>query len=822
MATVVDKPEGAEKYFGRGVKRTEDPRLITGRGRYTDDLAPAGMLHMQILRSPYAHARITSIDVSAARDLPGVVAVYTGGDIKNSFSGLPCGWLLPDMKLPQHPALAHEKVRYVGDGVAMVIATERYIARDALDLIEVEYNPLDPVVDQEQAVGDGMPLVHDDAPNNKAFEWGVAGGDYAAAASQAEVTVRQRIVNQRLIPNAIEPRAVLAQYDPSVEELTLFTSTQIPHLVRLLLALTMDMPEHKIRVIAPDVGGGFGSKLYLYPEEVLCSFVARELGRPVKWNEGRSENYQATTHGRDHIQHAEIIGTRDGTITGLKVNSFANLGAYLSTFAPGIPTVLFGLMLAGNYKIPNIDCKVHGVLTNTTPVDAYRGAGRPEATYLVERMVDLFAHEIGMDTAEVRRKNYIQPDEFPYTTPTTVIYDSGNYEMSLDRALEKVGYHELRQRQKELRKQGRFLGIGISTYVEICGMAPSQILGAVGGQAGGWESATVRVHPTGKVTVYTGSSSHGQGHHTSFAQIAADGLGVPMEDIEVVHGDTAQVQFGIGTFGSRSMAVGGIAVKMSTDKIVKKATKIAAHLLEAAEEDIEFKDGKFQVKGSPETGKSLGEVSIAAYLAHNYPSDLEPGLEAQSFYDPSNFTWPFGTHIAVVEVDAETGQIDLQRYIAVDDCGNVINPLLAEGQVHGGITQGLAQALYEGAVYDEQGQLVTGSMMDYTVPRAAQLPTYETDHTYTPTPVNPLGIKGIGEAGTIGSASTVVNAVIDALVPLGVTHIDMPLTAEKVWKAIQEGRNQESPSTASVDASPVDGITRPPGAASDERSGAGG
>jgi carbon-monoxide dehydrogenase large subunit len=771
------------------------------------------MLHVAILRSPYAHARIGGVDVSAAKEAPGVVAVYTGADTKDRMAGLPCGWLLPDMKLPEHPALAHEKVRHVGDAVAMVVATDRYQARDALELIEVEYEPLEAVVDQERALGEGAPLVHDDVPNNQAFEWGVSGGDYAAAASEpGAVVVSQRILNQRLIPNALEPRAVLAEYNPGTEDLTVYTSTQIPHLVRLLLSLTLSLPEQKVRIVAPDVGGGFGSKLYLYAEEVLCAFLARELGRPVKWTEGRSENYQATTHGRDHIQDVEVVAQRDGIITGLKTTVYANLGAYLSTFAPGIPTVLFGLMLSGVYKIPNIECKVLGSLTNTTPVDAYRGAGRPEAAFLVERAVDLVAAELGMDPAEVRRKNFIQPGEFPYTTATAVTYDSGEYERSLDRALEIVGYADLRRRQEELRGQGRYLGIGLTTYVEICGMAPSQVLGAVGGQSGGWESATVRVHPTGKVTVYTGSSSHGQGHHTSFAQIVADELSVPMADVEVVSGDTAQVQFGIGTFGSRSMAVGGVAIKLTTDKIVRKAKKIAAHLLEAAEEDVELTDGEFRVKGAPEQGKTFQEVALTAYLAHNYPPDLEPGLEAQSFYDPSNFTWPFGTHVAVVEVDPETGQIDLQRYIAVDDCGNVINPLLAAGQVHGGITQGLAQALFEGAVYDEEGQLLTGTMTDYTVPRASQLPTYETDHTVTPTPVNPLGVKGIGEAGTIGSASTVVNAVVDALAPFGVRHIDMPLTAEKVWKAMREGRSQVSSAPASVDAqgrdlSPADSET---------------
>jgi len=782
MATTLEKPQDPSRYFGRSLKRREDPKLITGRGRYTDDLTPVGALHVAILRSPHAHARITSIDTSAALARPDVVAVYTGADIKEQFGTLPCGWILPGIKMPAHPSLASEKVRYVGDGVAMVVAESRYAARDALEHIAVQYEVLPAITNQEAAVKDGAPQLFDDVPNNTSFEWGLGEGTFANA--EADITVSQRILNQRLVPNAIEPRAVLASYDDSTEELTLTTSTQAPHLVRLLLALTLGVPEHRLRVIAPDVGGGFGSKLYLYAEEVLCAYLARELKRPVKWNESRSENFLATTHGRDHITDVEVAAKRDGTITGLKVNCYANLGAYLSLFAPGIPTILYGLMLSGVYTIPNIECKVYGVMTNTTPVDAYRGAGRPEAAYIVERAVDLVAAELGMDPAEIRRKNFIPSDAFPYTVATSVTYDSGDYEMNLDKALEAIGYQDLRARQAELRQQGRYLGIGLTTYVEICGMAPSQVLGAVGGQAGGWESSTVRVHPSGKVTVYSGSSSHGQGHATSFSQIVADELGIPYDDIEVVQGDTARVQFGIGTFGSRSMAVGGVSIKLSLDKIVAKGKKIAAHLLEASEEDIEYGEGKFTVKGAPDRVKTFGDIALMAMLAHNFPPGLEPGWEAQTFYDPSNFTWPFGTHIAVVEVDAETGQITLERYLAVDDCGNVINPLLAAGQVHGGVTQGISQALFEGAEYDDQGQFVTGTLMDYALPRAGDLPSYETSHTVTPSPVNPLGVKGIGEAVTIASASTIVNAVVDALAPFGIRHLDMPLRPERVWKAI--------------------------------------
>jgi aerobic carbon-monoxide dehydrogenase large subunit len=759
-----------------------------GRGTYVDDIQLPRMTYAAILRSPYAHARIRSINVDKAKALPGVVTVLTGADLQGK--NVPCGWTLPDMKVAPHPALAIGKVRYTGDAVAVVVAEERYIARDALDLIEVDFEPLPVVVDAEKAIQPGAPQLHDEVPNNTTFVWKVGGGDVDRAFREAEVVVKQRIVNQRLIPNAIEPRGMVAQYNPGSGDLTLWTATQIPHLVRLLLSMVIGIPEHKVRVIAPEIGGGFGSKLYLYPEEVIVATLARTTGRPVKWIEERRENYVATTHGRDQVQYVEVAAKRDGTITGLRVKSIANMGAYLSTFAPGIPTILFGLMLAGNYRIPNIACEVTGVHTNTTLVDAYRGAGRPEATYLVERAVDLTARELGMDPAEIRRRNFVPVNEFPHTTATGVTYDSGNYQPTLDKALEIAGYQQLRQEQQRLRQEGKYLGIGVTTYVEICGMAPSQVLGAVGAGAGGWESATVRVHPTGKVTVYSGASSHGQGHETAFAQIVADGLGVPFEDVEVVHGDTAQVQFGIGTFGSRSAAVGGMAAVMSVNKIEEKAKKIAAFLLEAAEADLVFEGGKFFVKGTPGRDVSIQQVAFAAYVPHKYPTGLEPGLEATSFYDPSNFTWPFGTHVAVVEVDPETGVVKLQRYVAVDDCGRVINPLLVDGQIHGGLAQGIAQALFEEAVYDENGQLVSGSLMDYAVPKANFLPNFELDRTETPSPVNALGVKGIGEAGTIASSAAIVNAVVDALAPLGVKHLDMPLKPERVWQAIQQAQER--------------------------------
>jgi carbon-monoxide dehydrogenase large subunit len=775
--------------FGQALRRREDPKFITGTGNYIDDVRLPGMAYVGVLRSPHGHARIRGIGTSRARQASGVRAVFTGEDLQAANVGLvPCGWLIPDLKVPEHPALAVGKVRFQGDAVAAVVADSRAASEDALELIEVDYEPLPAVVDPEKAIAEGAPLLHDGIDNNIAFRWTLAGGDVDKAFREADRVVKQRLVNQRLIPNAIECRGVVAQYQPATQDLTLWSSTQIAHLLRLLLALTLNHPEHHLRVISPDVGGAFGSKLYLYPEEMITAFIAKRLpGTPVKWAPGRTEDYQTTTHGRDHVEHAEFAVMNDGRIVGVRVNTVANLGAYLSLFAPGIPTILFGLMLSGVYKIPNISCEVIGALTNTVMVDAYRGAGRPEATYLVERMVDRVADELGMDAAEIRRKNFIGKDEFPYTTATNVTYDSGNYEAALDKALQAIGYQDFLKEQAQARQEGRYLGIGFSTYVEICGMAPSQVLGATGGGAGGWESADVRIHPTGTVTVYSGSCWHGQGHDTGFAQIVASELGVPVDQVEIVHGDTEKVQFGIGTFGSRTAAVGGIAIFNSVQKIKDKARRIAAHLLEANVEDVVYENGKCFVRGAPDQAKTLPEVALAAYLAHNYPSDLEPGLEAQSFYDPSNFTWPFGTHVCIVEVDRDTGKVEILKYLAVDDCGRVINPLLRDGQVHGGVAQGIAQALYEQAVYNEDGALVTGSMADYAIPTAHELPMYDTDETVTASPVNPLGIKGIGEAGTIASAPCVVNAVVDALQPLGVGHIDMPLTPENVWQAMHQG-----------------------------------
>ena len=773
--------------FGASIKRREDPRLISGLGTYVDDIKMVGMLHLALVRSPYAHANIVSVDTSAAKAAEGVVAVYTGEELADQLGSLICGWVVPDTKEVPHPPLAIGKVRCVGDAVAAVVATDPSIAVDAAALVDVDYEPLDAVANAEEATKDGAPLVHDEVTNNKGFEWEVGGGDVDQAASESEVRVSQRIVNQRLIPNSMEGRAVITDYNPGTNHVTLWTSSQIPHLVRLLLALVTGHPEHQIRVISPDVGGGFGSKLYLYAEEVIAFVIAKDLAKPIKWIEGRQENYLATTHGRDHIGDWEITGNRDGTITGLQGTVYANMGAYLSTFAPAIPTYLFGLMLVGPYTIPNIRCKVIGVFTHTTPVDAYRGAGRPEATYVVERMLDLFAAEIGMDPVEVRRKNLIPAFSDGYDVPTGVSYDSGNYEAALDMALGMIGYDDFRKEQAEARKQGRYLGVGLSTYVEICGMAPSAVAYALGARAGVWESALVRVHPTGKVTVYSGASGHGQGHETTFAQVAAAEFGIPIEDVEVVESDTAQVQQGTGTFGSRSAVVGGTAIHMSATKIKDKARRIAAHMLEAAPEDVVYEDGKLFVQGASAEAKTFQEIALASYWYDGLPEGLEPGLEATSIFDPKNFTWPFGTHICMVEVDPDTGDTKVLRYVAVDDVGNVINPMIVEGMVHGGVAQGIGQALLEEGIYDDDAQLITGSMLDYAIPKAENVPFFETARTVTPSPANPLGVKGAGETGTIAASPAVINAVVDALSPFGVRHLDMPAKSEKVWRLINQG-----------------------------------
>ncbi|HEV8309285.1 MAG TPA: molybdopterin cofactor-binding domain-containing protein [Methylomirabilota bacterium] len=781
------------KLFGSSIKRREDPRFITGKGVYTDDVKLPGQTHAVFVRSPHAHARVRQVDVAKAKAVPGVVAVYTGKDLAaGGVNPLPCGWLLPDIKIPEYRAIATGKVHFVGHAVAVVIAETPYAARDGADAVTVDYEELPSVSDGEKAVAKGAPQLHENAPGNVGFAWSIGDKDKTdAAIKSAAKVVKQRLVNQRLIPNAIEPRASCASFNSATGDLTLWVTSQNPHVHRLLMAaFVLGMPEHKMRVIAPDVGGGFGSKIFVYPEEVAVSWASKALGRPVKWTAERRESYVTDAHGRDHLTEVEMAVDKDGKITALRVKTNANLGAYLSTFAPLIPTYLYGTLLSGVYEIPNIYCEVVGAFTNTTPVDAYRGAGRPEATYLLERVCDLAARALGADPAEFRRKNFIPASKFPYQTPVAFQYDSGNYGPALDRALQMVDYKKLRAEQEAARKQGRYLGIGFATYIEACGPAPSQVAGALGAQAGLWESAHVRVHPTGKITVYTGSHSHGQGHETTFAQLAADELGLPFEDVEIVHGDTAAVPFGMGTYGSRSAAVGGAAIHTSIQKIKEKGKKIAAHLLEASEADLDYGEGKYFVKGSPGRAKTFAEVALMAYLAHNLPKGLEPGLEATSFWDPPNFVFPFGSHIAEVEVDPETGKVKVLRYVAVDDVGRVINPMIVDGMVHGGIAQGVAQALWEYAAYDANGQLVTGSMMDYALPKAGDLPSFETDRTVTPSPVNPMGIKGAGETGTIASTAAIANAVLDALAPLGITHIDLPLTPARIWAAVQAARKK--------------------------------
>jgi carbon-monoxide dehydrogenase large subunit len=783
------------KLVGQAIKRREDPRLITGQGTFLDDIKLPGMTHACVLRSPYAHAKIKSIDTSKAKAHPGVVAVFTGEDMLD-LNPLPCAWQAGRVKnnVNTPRVLAVGEVHFAGDPVALVIAEDRYIARDACDLIEVEYEPLPVVVDAKKATEPGAPQLHENAPNNIVMEW--EAGDKAkadAAVAAAEVVVREQIINQRLIPTPMETRGAVARYEPATGEFTLWTTSQAPHVLRLLLtAFVFGISETKLRVISPDIGGGFGQKIFCYNDAAFTMWAARKIGRPVKFVEDRSENYKYSTHGRDHITDVELAGNRDGTITGLRVTTYANLGAYLSTVAPGIPTTLYGRIITGVYRIPAAYVKVYGVYTNTAMVDAYRGAGRPEASYLIERMVDRFAAEIGMDPADVRRKNFIPPDAFPYDNGLGLLpYDSGNYEAALNKALEIVGYADFRKEQEEARKQGRYLGLGISSYVEICGIAPSKWIGlpGEGWGAGLWESANVRVHLTGKVVVTTGSLPHGQGVETTFAQIVADELGVPYDDIVIEHSDTLGTPFGYGTYGSRSLAVGGTAVYRSVAKIKEKAKKIAAHMLEANPDDMVYENGRVYVKGSPDRAKTLGEIALQASVAYDLPEGMEPFLDETSYYDPPNCTFPFGTHIAIVEVDPDTGIVDLKRYVAVDDCGNVVNPLIVDGQIHGGIAQGIAQALYERAVYDENGQLVTGTLMDYAVPAAHMLPPYETARTVTPSPVNPMGVKGAGEAGTIASAQAVMNAVIDALSPFGVKHMQMPATPENVWKAIHAAQS---------------------------------
>jgi carbon-monoxide dehydrogenase large subunit len=763
------------KYIGQKVKRTEDPRLIQGLGHYVDDIKLADTLRVAILRSPYAHARINAIHLEAAKSAPGVIAVFTAQDTAGKIGYVPCAAALPGLKTPKYPVLAQGKVIFVGQPVAAIVATDQYTAADALALIEVDYDPLDVVVDHEAAARPGGPVIHEEFGTNVAFVHSGGSGDVEAAFQKADKIITQRLNHQRLAPISIEPRGVLAQYFPGEQQLNLWSSTQIPHLMRTQVAIMLGLAENRVRVVAPEVGGGFGCKLNVYAEEALLGWIAMQLKKPVKWIEGRRENMTATIHGRSQTGVVEVAVKNDGELLGLKYNVVADLGAYHQLLTPAIPT-LTGLMLSGCYKIPAISMNCTGVFTNKMATDAYRGAGRPEATYLVERIMDRVAEELKMDPVELRRRNFPKPEEFPFTTACGVIYDSGDYEKALDKALELSDYKKLRERQAAARAAGRVMGVGVSTYVEICAMGPSAAM-----PAGGWESATVRVEPTGKVTVLTGISPHGQGEETSFAQIVGDMLGIDMHDVLIVHGDTAVVQYGIGTFGSRGIAVGGAALALATEKVVKKARKLAAHLLSAEESSLTFENGKF-VGAPDDRSLTFQEVALAAHTAASLPEDFEPGLSVTHFFEPKNFTFPSGTHICVVEIDKDTGDIKIERYIAVDDCGNQINPMIVEGQVHGGIAQGMAQALFEEVVYDENGQLLTGELMDYAVPKAHQLPHFELASTVTPSPVNPLGAKGVGEAGTIGSTPAVANAVIDALSPFGVSHVDLPLRPEKLWR----------------------------------------
>jgi aerobic carbon-monoxide dehydrogenase large subunit len=791
------------KYVGKRIKRTEDPRLIKGLAHYVDDIRLPDTLHVAFVRSIYAHAKITGIDVTEAAKAPGVVAVYTGKDIATAVGPVPCAAALPDLKVPDYRVLATGKALFVGHPIAAVVATDKYLARDAADLISVDYEELPVVVDVE-ASAKGGPVIHEQFGNNIAYTLTSGEGDIEAALKSADHIVSQRMVHQRLAPIAMEGRGVLARYFPGEEELTLWSSTQIPHLMRTQVALMIGLPENKLRVITPEVGGGFGSKLNVYAEEALLSWISIQLGKPVKWIESRRENVQGTIHGRAQVGTVEVGCKNDGTITGLRYNVVADLGAYHQLLTPAIPT-LTGLMLSGAYRIPAIQMNVTGAFTNKMSTDAYRGAGRPEATYVVERAMDIVAAELKMDPVEVRRKNFPGKDEFPFHTATGLDYDSGDYEAALDKALDLSGYAKLREEQTKARAEGKIIGIGMSSYVEICALGPSQAM-----PAGGWESATVRIEPTGKVTVMTGASPHGQGQETSFAQIAADELGVDLNDVTVIHGDTAIVQYGIGTFGSRATAVGGTAVLIAIQKLKEKAAKIAAHVLQCEASGLAFEAGRYSraAAAAAATGVSepivpvgeapagalpepdtegrktltIQEIALIAHIAKELPPDTEPGLSATYFFEPKNFTFPFGTHICVVEIDKETGETKFLRYVAVDDCGKVINPLLVDGQIHGGIVQAIGQALYEEVVYDEQGQLVTGELMDYAIPRASQLPWFELDRTETPSPSNPLGVKGVGEAGTIGATPAVVNAIVDALSPYGVKHLDMPARPEKIWK----------------------------------------
>jgi carbon-monoxide dehydrogenase large subunit len=780
--------------IGTRLLRKEDPPLLTGESLFVADLQVPGALHLALVRSSVAHARIVSVDLESAKSMPGVVTAFSGADLREAWAApMPCAWpVTADMKSPTHLPLAVETVNYLGDAVAVVVAESEYAARDAADAVVVEYDPWPAVVDLEDALSDRV-LVHEGLGTNASYTWELSPDAAAVEAAFANAAhhVTKRYVQQRLIPSAMEPRGVVVVPQPYGGEYTVYSATQIPHILKIMLAITTGIPETSLRVIAPAVGGGFGSKLNVYAEEILAVVLAKQLGRPIRWVEERSENSVATIQGRGQIQHIELAADGDGRITGIRVKLLADMGAYLQLVTPGIP-LLGAFLYMGVYDVPAYSFSCTSVFTTLTPTDAYRGAGRPEATYAIERSIDALAAEVGIDPVEIRRRNFIKAEQFPYTSVAGLTYDSGQYELGLDKALDVAGYQGLRDEQERRRVAGdtKQLGIGVSSYMEMCGLAPSRVLASLNYSAGGWEAATVRLLPTGKVQVVTGTAPHGQGHETSWSMIVADRLGVSPDDVDVLHSDTAIAPYGLDTYGSRSLPVGGVAVALATDKMIAKAREIAAHLLEAAAEDLELTGGSFRVKGTPTKEIALGAVAFAAFTAHNLPDGMEPNLEASVHYDPPNFSFPSGTHIAVVEVDTETGLVHLDRYIAVDDCGVQVNPLIVEGQVHGGIVQGVAQALWEEAIYDADGNLLTSTFIDYLVPAASELPSFETASTVTPSPTNVLGVKGVGEAGTIGSAPAVMNAIVDALAPLGVTDLEMPATPERVWRAIAQAKGE--------------------------------
>ncbi len=799
--TAVETPVAAG-VVGTRMLRREDAALLTGEARFVADLQVPGTLHLGIVRSTVAHARIASIDLEPARAMRGVVAAFSGADLKDDWAApMPCAWpVTADMKSPTHLPLAVDKVCYLGDAVAVVVAESEYLAKDAADAVIVEYDPLPAVIELEDARSDRV-VIHEDLGTNTSYTWELVPdpGAVERAFAEAAHTVKRRYIQQRLIPAAMEPRGVLVVPQPFGGEYTVYSATQIPHILKIMLAITTGVPETNLRVIAPAVGGGFGSKLNVYAEEILSVILAKRLRRPVRWIEERSENSHATIQGRGQIQDIELAADGHGRITAVRVELLADMGAYLQLVTPGIP-LLGAFLYGGVYDVPVYSFSCTSVFTTKTPTDAYRGAGRPEATYAIERAIDSLAAEVGVDTAEIRRRNYVKAEQFPYSSSAGLVYDSGQYELALDKALEIAGMKELRAEQARRRAAGstRQLGIGISSYMEMCGLAPSKVLASLNYSAGGWEAATVRLLPTGKVQVVTGTAPHGQGHETSWSMIVADRFGISPDDVDVLHSDTAIAPYGLDTYGSRSLSVGGVAVAIATDRVIDKARQIAAHLLEAASEDLTFAGGVFSVKGSPDKQIPLGAIAFEAFTAHNLPEGMEPNLEASSHFDPPNFTFPFGTHICVVEVDTVTGDVQLQRYIAVDDCGNQVNPLIVEGQIHGGIVQGIAQALWEEAVYDHEGNLLTGTLIDYLVPAASELPSFELASTVTPSPTNLLGVKGIGEAGTIGSAPAVINAIVDALSEYGIDDITMPASPERVWRAIVAAGSASSKSSSAA------------------------